>query len=359
MIWLTWRQFRAAAAMIAGALAVLAVLLALTGPGLADDYSSGIAACTNESGGCADFFQGFFHDNHNAFLAVTAVALVLPALIGLFWGAPLIARELEAGTHRLVWSQSITRTRWLAVKLGLVGLAAMTAAGLGSLAVTWWAGPLDKSAAGDFPRMAPLVFDARGIVPIGYAAFALALGVTVGMLVRRTVPAMALTLAVFVVVQIAMPLLVRPHLVPPVRSTVEVTVSNLDGLGVPRGGGAVRAELQAAATGTDAGRFAGAWILSSQAVDASGRAVDGIPLSGSGACAPPSGGPAQPPAGAEPGAELAGCFAEIKRLGYRQEVTYQPSSRFWTFQWLETGIYAALALGLAGFCFWRIRHRLA
>ena len=80
-------------------------------------------------------------------LAVTAVVLVLPALIGLFWGAPLIARELEAGTHRLVWNQSITRTRWLAVKLGLVGLAAIAAAGLGSLAVDWWSDPIDKAAA--------------------------------------------------------------------------------------------------------------------------------------------------------------------------------------------------------------------
>jgi hypothetical protein len=359
MIWLTWRQLRAAAAMMAAALASLAVILALTGPGLADDYSTGIAACTNESGGCAEFFQTFFHDNHNAFLGVTAAALVLPALIGLFWGAPLIARELEAGTHRLVWNQSITRTRWLAVKMGLVGLAAVTAAGLGSLAVTWWAGSIDKSAAGDFPRMAPLVFDARGIVPIGYAAFAFVVGATLGMLVRRTLPAMALTLVVFVVVQIAMPLLVRPHLIPPVRSTVEITASNLDGLSVPPGGGSPRANLQAPGTGTDAGRFAGAWVLSSQAVDASGRAVGTIPLSGTGACAPRPGGPAQQPAGAEPGAELSGCFAEIKRLGYRQQVTYQPASRFWSFQWYETGIYAALAFGLAGFCFWRIRHRLS
>jgi hypothetical protein len=40
-------------------------------------------------------------------------------------------------------------------------------------------------------------------------------------------------------------------------------------------------------------------------------------------------------------------------------VSYQPASRFWSFQWYETGIYAALALVLAGFCFWRIRHRLS
>ena len=166
MIWLTWRQFRASAAMMAAALALLAAILALTGPGLADDYSAGIAGCATQGGGCSDFVQRFFDDHRNAFLAVTAVVLVLPALIGLFWGAPLIARELEAGTHRLVWNQSITRTRWLAVKLGLVALAAVAAAGLGSLAVDWWSNPLDKAGADDFQRMDPLLFAARGIVPI-------------------------------------------------------------------------------------------------------------------------------------------------------------------------------------------------
>jgi ABC-type transport system involved in multi-copper enzyme maturation permease subunit len=353
MIWLTWRQFRAGAAMMSAALAGFVVILALTGPGLADDYSTGIAACTTQSGGCSDFVNRFFQDHQNAFLAVTAVVLLLPALIGLFWGAPLITRELEAGTHRLVWNQSVTRSRWLAVKLGLTGLAAMTAAGLGSLAVTWWSSPIDKTAAHNFPRMEPLLFDARGIVPIAYAAFAFALGVTIGILVRRTLPAMAITLAVFVAVQIAMPLLVRPHLVPPVRSTIAITEASFDGLTTQRGGGGpVRILL----TAPDTGAYASAWVLSSQAVDSSGQAVDSIRLSRSGACGPPEGGPAP---GAAPGDELSACFAEIKRLGYRQHVSYQPASRFWAFQWYETGIYIALALGLAGFCFWRIRHRLS
>jgi ABC-type transport system involved in multi-copper enzyme maturation permease subunit len=340
MIWLTWRQFRAAATMMAATLAVLAASLALTGPGLADDYATGIAACTTQSGGCSNFVQRFFQDHQTPFLAVAAVVLVLPALIGLFWGAPLITRELEAGTHRLVWNQSITRTRWLAVKLGLTGLAAMTAAGLGSLAVTWWSSPIDNTAA-NFPRMGPLLFAARGIVPIGYAAFAFALGVTVGMLVRRTLPAMAITLVVFVAVQIAMPLLVRPHLLPPTRSTIEITTSNLDGIAAPRGG-PLRAIVKAPT-------ITGAWILSSQTVDASGHALETIPLSSSGPCAPSS----------PPQQGLSACFAEIKRLGYRQQVTYQPSSRFWPFQWYETGIYTALTLGLAGFCFWQIRRRLS
>jgi hypothetical protein len=355
MTWLTWRQFRAQAAMMSAALAVLAIILALTGPGVADDYSAGIAACTTQSAGCSNFVNRFFQDHQDAFLAVNAVVLVLPALIGLFWGAPLITRELEAGTHRLVWSQSITRTRWLAVKLGLTGLAAVAAAGLGSLAVDWWSDPIDKTATGDFPRMAPLLFDARGIVPIGYAAFAFALGVTVGMLVRRTLPAMAITLTVFLAVQIAMPLLVRPHLIAPIRSTTEITASNLDGLSTRRGGGPVGVMTKA----PDTGAYRGAWVLSSHAIDAAGHAVDKVSLSQTGACGPPQGGPPQQPAGAKPGDELSGCFAEMKRLGYRQRVTYQPASRFWAFQWYETGIYIAVALGLAGFCFWRIRHRLS
>jgi ABC-2 family transporter len=265
MTWLTWRQFRAAAAMTAAALAALAAVLALTGPGLAHDYATGIAACTQS--GCADSVRQFFNHHQGSFLAVSAVVLLLPALLGLFWGAPLVTRELEAGTHRLVWNQSITRTRWLAVKLGLVGLAAMAAAGLGSLAVTWWSRPIDKTAQ-NFPKMAPLLFAARGIVPIGYAAFAFALGVTVGMLARRTLPAMAITLAVFVAVQVAMPLLVRPHLLPPTRSTVQITEANLEDFTL-RPDGRMRVSARAADTG--------AWVLSSHTVDPSGHAIDTIP----------------------------------------------------------------------------------
>jgi hypothetical protein len=90
MIWLTWRQFRGGAVMMAAALAVLAAVLGFTGPGLADDYSTGIAACTTPSGGCSDFVERFLDDNLIPLLAVTAVVLVLPALIGVFWGAPAV-----------------------------------------------------------------------------------------------------------------------------------------------------------------------------------------------------------------------------------------------------------------------------
>jgi ABC-type transport system involved in multi-copper enzyme maturation permease subunit len=127
---------------------------------------------------------------------------VVPPLIGIFWGAPLIARELEAGTHRLVCNQSVTRTRWLATKLAVVGGAAAATVGLLSWAVTAWAHHIDHA---KDDRITPLVYGARGIVPIGYAVFAVTLDLTLGMLIRRTVPAMAATLAVYVAAVLSMP----------------------------------------------------------------------------------------------------------------------------------------------------------
>ncbi len=350
MVWLTWRQLRGSAAMLAALLVVLAVVLALTGPGLVADYSSGLAACTQDDT-CLRFYDRFFGAHDTPFMAVSLVVLLLPAVVGLFWGAPLIARELEAGTHLLVWNQSITRTRWLAVKLGFIGLVAMAAAGLAGLAVTWWSDPLDRSAPDDLALMAPLVFGARGIAPMGYAAFAFVLGVTVGMLVRRTLPAMALTLAVFAAIQLAMPLLVRPHLMTPVTSTFELNQANVDGIGINRDqGGQMEIRLNAAVPG-----HAGAWVLSSRLVDQSGRTMAGPePGAGvvristtSGPCAP-SGSPA-----------MGTCLAEVNRLGYRQQATYQPLERFWPFQGIETGTYALLTLALTWLCFRRIRTGLS
>ncbi|TDC99111.1 ABC transporter permease [Nonomuraea deserti] len=350
MIWLTWRQFRGSAAMMAALLAVLAAALAVTGPDLASGYSAGITDCARDNT-CDRFYDQFFDEYQLPFMAVSLVVLLLPALVGLFWGAPLITRELEAGTHLLVWNQSVSRGRWLAVKLGLTGLAAMAAAGLCGLAVTWWSDPLDRSASENLALMAPLVFGARGIAPIGYAAFAFVLGVTVGMLVRRTLPAMALTLAVFAAIQLAMPLLVRPHLMPPVTSTFELGEANVEHLGVPRdGGGPARLLLRSAVPG-----HAGAWVLSSELIGPSGRDIGGSDGEAAVQVSTTSG-PCSP-AGSAPGQDT--CMVELNRLGYRQQATYQPLDRFWPFQWIETGIYALLTLGLTWFSFWWIRRRLS
>ncbi|WP_026922705.1 ABC transporter permease subunit [Glycomyces arizonensis] len=338
MIWLTWRQFRASAAAAAAALALLAIVFAATGPALADRLADDFAACTAAStgrgGACAAIGQTFFHDHRAEFLLVTGLALLVPALIGLFWGAPLISRETESGTRALAWGQSVTRVRWLAVKLGVVGGAAALTAGLATLAVTWWAHPIDTAAAGDFPRMEPLLFAARGIVPIGYAAFAFALGVASGLVARRTLPAMAVTLLVFAAVQVAMPQLVRPHLIEPVEAVIEISDRNAADFDVVR----VGPDQVAVDTGDS-----GAWLLSSRLLDPSGQPVDAVDVpTASGPCGP------QP--------AIDACFTEMNRLGYRLEVVYQPADHFWPLQWIETGVYAALAAALAAFCLWRVRR---
>ena len=138
MTWLAWRQFRAQAVTAIAALAAFAVLLAATGPHLASMYAaSGITGC--HGGSCGQLASSFLSlvgaGIYPAVYLLGIAGIVLaPAVIGIFWGAPLIAREFEAGTFRLAWTQSITRARWLAVKLTLTGLAAMAVTAIAALA---------------------------------------------------------------------------------------------------------------------------------------------------------------------------------------------------------------------------------
>ena len=144
MIWLSWRQFRAQAAVVFGVLAVVAIVLALTGPhlvSLADGY---LKVCRADKD-CGVTNNPVLTTDPRLESALNVLVIVLPALIGIFWGAPLIARELETGTYRLSWTQSVTRTRWLAVKIGVVGLVSVAVAGLFSLMVTWWSSPIDRA----------------------------------------------------------------------------------------------------------------------------------------------------------------------------------------------------------------------
>jgi hypothetical protein len=126
MIWLTWRQFRPQAIAAACALAAVAIVLVATRPGLSAGYTAaGLSACHAHCATAASIFLDRV-GNFDKFLDFAGVLLIIvaPALMGLFWGAPLIAREVADGTHRIAWNQSVTRTRWTIVKLGLVGLAA-------------------------------------------------------------------------------------------------------------------------------------------------------------------------------------------------------------------------------------------
>ena len=338
MIWLTWRQARGQAVTAATALAVFAVLLAATGPHLASLYAaSGITGC--HGGTPCDTAASY----PIVYLLGIALIFIAPAIIGIFWGAPLIARELETRTFNLAWTQSTTRTRWLAVKLTLTGLAAMAITEALSLMYAWWADPIGKARdlAASVPGLphpftgGPLsswVFATSGITPLGYAAFAFTLGTAAGALVGRTVPAMAITLAIFAAVQVAMPLWIRPHLMPPDRTVVSGP-SFFESAGLSVG------TLQAS---TVPGQ-PGAWILSSGAINAAGQPVSTIPAP----CLSPTAGKGAP-------SDAGACMAS---RGIRETITYQPASRYWPLQWIETGLYLTLALALAGICFWRTSRR--
>ena len=346
MIWLTWRQFRTQAWAALAALAVIGVGLGTTGLHLVHLYdANGIPAC-HAAGDCPRVAQAYlallrssaFYSN--LYQVWTAVLYVVPALIGAFWGAPLVTRELEAGTLRLAWNQSITRTRWLAVKLTVIGLAAMAAAGLLSLMVTWWAAPIDRAgplvgAGGPAlaqDRLAPALFGARGITPVGYAAFAFVLGVTAGILIRRTLAAMAVTLAVFAGVQAVMAFWVRAHLIAPLRSSTPFDPQHLTELNIVSNGQVTVAERV---------DQPGAWVLSNQTVTAAGH---------------PFTGPA-PAACVSDTDSFQSCQRALGTLHLRQLVTYQPASRYWELQWTEAALFLAVAVVLAGFCYWWVRRR--
>jgi ABC-type transport system involved in multi-copper enzyme maturation permease subunit len=351
MIRLSVLQLRFQAITAAVALIGLAVLLAATGPHLASLYAaSGLRGCQPTScGRLADrFLQQVSSTAPYATVSLLSIMLIVltPAVIGLFWGAPLLARELETGTFALAWSQSVTRTRWLAVKLTVGGLAAMAVTEALSLLFAWWAAPLDRAAGlgGSGNSLAlnqfnALAFVSHGITPLGYAAFAFTLGVTCGALIRRTVPAMAITLAIFAALQIATPLWIRPNLFPASHTTVAITddtTLNLFTTDSPH-----TFTFTLAADGL-AGQ-PGAWFRSSTAADAAGHPVSSV--------VPPACSPAASNGG--PGPALANCLTS---QGIRIAVTYQPASRYWPLQWTETGIYLVLSLALAGYCFRRLNR---
>lgn len=344
MIWLSWRQARTSFLTAVLAVAAVVTLTLATGPHLRDLAAQG-----------GSLFDALTGNDRNLFYAGIALVAAAPPIIGAFWGAPLVARELEAGTYRLVWTQSVTRSRWLGVKTALTCAVAAAVIALVSLAVTWWSSPLDGavgSTHGGLPgRLTPISFAMRGIAPIGYVLFALALGIAVGAVLRRSLLALAVTLALYVVVQLLVPAVVRPHLLPPVVEAVTIGYSTLDGINSDAGPG-LGITLH---TGDRDD-----WIIAQTTIDSDGRPAT-LPLWFVECITPRNAQPATQSSGATSLHTQAGtsgtCLARLSDAGYRQLVTYQPADRFWPLQGVETALYVtAAALLLAVSWFWVSRR---
>jgi len=314
MIWLAWRQFRTQAIVVFGGLLLLAIPTVVTGIGTRHWVTSCATSATCLGNGApAQQYMGRF-----GWLQVLlgGALLILPAVLGMFCAAPLVAREFDNGTYKLVWTQSVSRVRWLTAKIAVVGTASVLAIGLLTWMTTWWFGPSDSL---EMDKFIDSTFGIRDVAPIGYAVFAFAVGLAAGVLIRKVLPAMATTLGVFVVVRMVFQMFVRAHYAAPLTQTAPVT----------GGGGDVAVKI-------GSGLPPGSWVVTLRFFDANGHPTAII------------GGPDAP------------CSADNSCLnGITQHLVYQPGSRYWPFQWTDMGLFTLFGLLLIGFSYWWITgHRL-
>ena len=337
MIWVAWRQHRKQALIEAGVIAAAALLLLLSGYQMLHVFkSSGLAKCLATAGADCGDLRDSFTNHYNGYQFMIPLFLLAPVLFGMFFGAPLIAREIENGTHRLAWTQGVTRKRWISTHgLMVVGFAIAGSAALAVL-VTWWSRPLVTASASG--RFEPGIFDLRGIVPIAYTIFAVMLGLAIGALVKKTLPAIGLTLAGFAAVRVPITLFVRRYYMG--------AITKLGPFGQFKG---------PSLSGN------GDWIVSQNTVDRAGNIVarggglnfDYLATRCPG-ITPPTPVPGSGTAFRQTGVDaVQSC---VNRLGLRLSTTYQPAHRFWTFQWIEFGVFIALALVLALFVVRRVRR---
>ncbi|HUB41737.1 MAG TPA: hypothetical protein VMA72_23065 [Streptosporangiaceae bacterium] len=323
MTWLVWRQHRNQAYLAAAALAAFAVLLVVTGRQMASQYQSALAACT-PSHACGNLANTLILGTPLLSLLVT-LTVVVPCLLGIFWGGPLVAREFETGTNQFAWMQSVSRRRWLTVKVGWALLAAGAWGGAVSALVTWWSSPVNALKSQNFQ---PGQFDIQGIVPVGYALFAVALGIAAGTLLRRTLPAMAITLVVFTFLRLVIGQDLRSHYL----TAITKTFSFLQG----------PAHSPALPTGSY-------WVVSQGLVGPRGLIPAsrphgvGISVGFHGLSVSLNNMPSACQRLALAG-DPRGIFPCLTARGYRGLfITYQPASRYWAFQGFETGIFVLLA----------------
>jgi hypothetical protein len=316
VIWLTWRQQRLETVMTAALLALAAALLVPLGIHMASVYSdSGAAACVAHAAangaGCGGILDDFRHRFEHAGPIIPWLNF-LPGLFGVLFAAPLVL-ELEHGTFRLAWTQSVTRRRWLSVKLATIyGSGLLSAAALTAL-MTWWRQPLD----GLQGRMEPNVFDFEGLVPFAYTFFAISLVLALGVFTRRTIVATGGALLGYFALRIGIQTWVRQDYVAPVKV---VWRPGTDGpLNLDR-----------------------SWNLLSGPSDAHGHVLAGAPHI------------------------LAVCMNGPKRSVQRcldahhvfNVAVYQPASRFWLFQGIEAAIFTGLGVALLLAAVWWLRHRI-
>jgi hypothetical protein len=325
MTWVIWRQYRVTTAIAGAVLAAFAALLLITGLQDAARWHAALVNCAKH-GTCASLSHTVSLGS-GPLTTLTMLTLAVPLLFGMFWGGPAVARERETGTVQFAWTQSVTRRRWLSVKTGWLLAAGAVFGGAVAGIITWWYAPVNALNHGQFTQG---YFDIQGIVPIGYAVFAVALGIAAGTLIGRSLPALAVTGGVFLAIRLVITYWVRVHYMPAVTTIYSVTQNF-----------------------TPKGAF---WPLTGGVVLPGGQLSTSMSV-GPGHLVSGPGAPAIPAACQQVSAQISATLACMAHLGYRSFATYQPGYRFWPFQFIETGIFVALATTLIAVTFLVVRRR--
>jgi hypothetical protein len=325
MAWVTWRQHRLALAGVAALLGALAVWLWKVGLGLHHAYAAATACHPATSPACTDLINSLIDMNH--VLVGGYVLQAVPALIGAFVGAPVLARELETGAFRYAWTQGFGRWRWTLAKLVPLAVAVTGAAGALSVLISWYYQPYFSAGnhalgLSEVSPFAVSLFDLRGVAFAAWTLAAFAIGALAGMLIRRVVPAIVATLTAYTGLALLAGNVLRQHyLTPLLTSNPNVPDS--------------------------------AWIVSQWWTKGGKFAFAGRPPERllEQLCAPSAVGPGKPSH-----LILKQCLAQH---GYTQWTRYQPASRFWPFQWIEGGWLLALSVLLIAVTVWLVRRRAA
>ena len=232
--------------------------------------------------------------------------------------APMLARELETGTWQLAWTQAVPRMRWLAVKVVALLTLIVVLVGAFAALVTWFRQPLDRLY-GPFGAGA---FDVEALAPMAYALFAFAAGAAAGALLRRSVPAVAVSLFAFVAARVSVESVLRPRYRTPLALIENIPAS---GHGVAIG------------TGNRSD-----WTLDQGFADATGRHLVSTDINTMDDAARDSG---------------VGLATYMHDRGIQRWVSYHPAGRFWEFQLVEAGIFAAVSAVLLAVVIWRVKRR--
>ncbi|MEU0742638.1 transporter [Streptomyces sp. NPDC006134] len=314
-LWLAWRQQRALFACGAAVLAVAAVLAASYRSGILDDLRSGLfdhcapgpLYCTRP-----DSPAPLFLDVEPLKL-LGGFNIVLPVLIGMFWGAPLLGRDRELGTHRMVLSQGVSRTEWFTTRFALAAAGTVTVSGGLALLFHWWWEPAANRSYGLFWYEATAL-TGSGPGTVAAALFGLAAGTLAGLLVRRVLSAMAWTILVTAAATALVQWLHRSRLLVPPHRYVSSGWQPKPPMGDK----------------WSTGRYG--------LITASGRRDDVLN------CPFPS------------GAELRECMTHHGYVARFYEAS--PAGDYWAFQWTDTAVLGGLALALTAVTVLLLRRRV-